>query len=100
MTPHPLTGEAAAIALALFDHDTPVWLDAALAAAPDVAAWLRFRTGAPIVTEPDAAAFALVCDPRGLPPFEEFNLGTAEYPDRSTTIILQVAGFGRARRLS
>ena len=90
-----MSGEAAAIAFALFDHDTPVWLDAALAAAPDVAAWLRFRTGAPIVTDQAAAAFALVSEPARLPPFDEFNLGTAEYPDRSTTIILQVAGFAQ-----
>jgi alpha-D-ribose 1-methylphosphonate 5-triphosphate synthase subunit PhnH len=86
----PLSAEAAAIALALFDHDTPVWLDAGLAAVPEVASWLRFHTGAPIAATSKLAVFALVSDPMQLPPIDAFNLGTPEYPDRSTTIILQV----------
>ncbi|TXN62799.1 phosphonate C-P lyase system protein PhnH, partial [Methylobacterium sp. WL6] len=44
--PAPLTPELAAVALALTDADTPVWLDAPLAANPAVAAFLRFHTGA------------------------------------------------------
>ncbi len=48
-----------------------------LAGAPEVAGWLRFHTGAPIVAEPDAAAFALIGDPARLPPFDAFNLGNA-----------------------
>ncbi len=91
--PKPLTGEAAAIALALFDHDTPVWLDEDLACAPGVAAWVRFQTGAPVVAESRLAAFALISDPARLPDFDMFNRGTAEYPDRSTTLILQMASF-------
>ena len=86
----PLSAEAAAIALALFDHDTPVWLDPGLAAVSGVASWLRFHTGAPIVAKPKLAAFALISDPMQLPPIDAFDLGTPEYPDRSTTIILQV----------
>jgi alpha-D-ribose 1-methylphosphonate 5-triphosphate synthase subunit PhnH len=88
--PSPLTGELAAVALALFDHETPLWIDAPLAAAPEVAAFLRFHTGAQIVENPAEAAFALVVEPAALPPLAAFAHGTDEYPDRSTTLVLAV----------
>jgi alpha-D-ribose 1-methylphosphonate 5-triphosphate synthase subunit PhnH len=80
---------AAAIALMLFDHDTPVWLDGAMST-PEVAKWLKFHTGVPIVDDPAIASFALVGDPRNLPALDRFAFGSSEYPDRSTTLILQV----------
>ncbi|HEY1540883.1 MAG TPA: phosphonate C-P lyase system protein PhnH [Xanthobacteraceae bacterium] len=88
--PSPLSRGAAAIALTLADHDTPVWLGAALAAHDDVAAWLRFHCGCEFVTEPARAAFAFAGKPADVPDFAAFNLGTADYPDRSTTLVLQV----------
>jgi alpha-D-ribose 1-methylphosphonate 5-triphosphate synthase subunit PhnH len=81
---------AAAIALTLFDHDTPVWLDAAMSATPDVAKWLKFHTSAPVVADSSIASFALVGSPQNLPPLHRFAFGSNEYPDRSTTLILQV----------
>ncbi|MHA7775863.1 phosphonate C-P lyase system protein PhnH [Roseibium sp. M-1] len=86
--PAPLTPVASAIALTLFDYDTPVWLDKQLAGSEAVKAFLRFHTGCPIVTEPVEAAFALVANPASLIPLAGFNQGSAEYPDRSTTVIL------------
>lgn len=86
--PAPLTPELAAIALALTDADTPVWLDSGLAAAPEVAAYLRFHTGAPLTDDPARAAFALIRDPARCPPFVRFALGTPAYPDTSTTLVL------------
>ncbi len=86
--PAPLTPELAAIALALTDADTPVWLDPALAEAPAVAAYLRFHTGAPLTADPARAAFALVRDPARCPPFDRFAPGTPAYPDTSTTLVL------------
>ncbi|MCJ2050625.1 phosphonate C-P lyase system protein PhnH [Methylobacterium sp. J-070] len=86
--PAPLTPELAAVALALTDADTPVWLDAALAAAPDVAAYLRFHTGAPLTDDPAQAAFALIRDPGRCPPLGRFAPGTPAYPDTSTTLVL------------
>jgi alpha-D-ribose 1-methylphosphonate 5-triphosphate synthase subunit PhnH len=97
--PSPLFAGAAAVALTLCDHDTPVWLDAGLRA-NDVAEWLCFHCGCPIVENPRDAAFALVDDIENLPPFEAFNLGTAEYPDRSTTIVLQVSAFDEGVKLA
>lgn len=80
----------AAIALTLFDHDTPLWLDARMAESSDVLKWLKFHTGAPVVQDTSIASFALISDSAALPPLERFALGTSEYPDRSTTLILQV----------
>lgn len=87
--PRPLSRAAAIVALTLCDQDTPVWLDAGLAA-PEVAYWLRFHTGAPITSEPQRAAFGFLADPQNAPAFAAFAQGTAEYPDRSSTLILQV----------
>ncbi|MFL9825541.1 phosphonate C-P lyase system protein PhnH [Rhodoplanes sp. SY1] len=91
--PAPLRTGAAAVALTLLDQDTPVWLDPPLAAAPAVAAWLRFHTAAPVVDDPAAASFALVSDPTAMPSFGSFAPGTPDYPDRSATLILQVDDF-------
>lgn len=88
--PVPLTPGLAAIALSLADADAAIWLDPSLAADPAVAAYLRFHTGAPIVSDPAEAAFALVADPRGAPSFRDLALGIDTYPDRSTTLVLAV----------
>src|SRR3984957_15884991 len=88
--PSPLARGAAAIALTLADHDTPVWLGADFAANDDVAAWLRFHCGCEIVADASRAAFAFTSGAAAVPDFAAFNLRTAAYPDRSTTLILQV----------
>ena len=84
----------AAILRALADYETPVWLDDVLAQNPAVAEWLRFETGAPITDDPSDAVFAIISDPARMPPLDRFPLGTVDYPDRSTTLILQIANFG------
>lgn len=86
--PTPLTPELAAVALTLADADTPIWLDAPLAADPDVSEFLCFHTGAAIVTSPDEATFALIADPGACPPFSDFAQGAPDYPDTSATLIL------------
>jgi alpha-D-ribose 1-methylphosphonate 5-triphosphate synthase subunit PhnH len=98
--PAPLSPGAAAIALTLCDHDTPVWLDEALRAHPSVGEWLRFHCGCPLTEQPREAAFALVTGAQDVPPFDAFNLGTAEYPDRSTTIVFSVRTFDEGPSLS
>jgi alpha-D-ribose 1-methylphosphonate 5-triphosphate synthase subunit PhnH len=87
--PEPLASGAAALALALCDFETPIWLDPALSneATRD---FLRFHTGAPIVAAPGAAAFAFFAGPLALSDLTAFSLGSLEYPDRSTTLIVQV----------
>jgi alpha-D-ribose 1-methylphosphonate 5-triphosphate synthase subunit PhnH len=91
--PAPLSPAIGAIALTLCDHDTPVWLDAALRASQDVAAWLQFHCGAKVVDDPSVASFAFAAEAAKLPSFDCFNLGSADYPDRSTTIVLRVDMF-------
>jgi alpha-D-ribose 1-methylphosphonate 5-triphosphate synthase subunit PhnH len=92
-TPNPMMPGTAAIALTLFDHDTPLWLDPAMNATADAAQWLKFHTSAPIVTDSATSAFALIADAAALPALDRFSFGTPEYPDRSTTLILQVASL-------
>ncbi len=89
--PAPLTPEAAAVALALCDQDTPVWLDSSLAAEDAVRAWLAFHTGAPLANTPADAHFAFSADPEHLIGLENFAQGSQEYPDRSATLVLQVS---------
>ncbi|HEY2246367.1 MAG TPA: phosphonate C-P lyase system protein PhnH [Bradyrhizobium sp.] len=92
-TPPPMMRGVAAIALTLFDHDTPVWLDEKMSQTIDVARWLKFHSGAPIVADTAICHFALIADPAALPDLDRFSLGSNEYPDRSTTLILQVASL-------
>jgi alpha-D-ribose 1-methylphosphonate 5-triphosphate synthase subunit PhnH len=89
-TPAAVMRGTAAIALTLFDHDTPIWLDRIMSATPDVAKWLKFHTGAPVVADTSVCSFAVIGDTQDLPPLDRFALGSGEYPDRSTTLILQV----------
>jgi len=91
--PSPLMRGAAAIALTLFDHDTPVWLDAAMSETANVTKWLKFHTGAPVVANSSVCSFALIGDAGALPALDRFAFGSNEYPDRSTTLILQVASL-------
>ncbi|UPJ59325.1 phosphonate C-P lyase system protein PhnH [Bradyrhizobium sp. 192] len=95
--PDTMMRGTAAIALTLFDHDTPLWLDARMAESPELVKWLKFHTGAPVVQDSSIASFALISDGGALPQLERFALGTSEYPDRSTTLILQVDSLDAGR---
>ena len=96
-TPDRMMRGTAAIALTLFDHDTPLWLDARMAESLELVKWLKFHTGAPVVQDSSIASFALISDGGALPSLERFALGTNEYPDRSTTVILQVESLDSGR---
>ena len=90
----PNVGNAAsaALLLALVDADCRVWLSPSLAAS-DAPAWLRFHTGCTMVDAPAKAHFAWVCADDSLPALNSFALGSHEYPDQSTTCIVDVTGF-------
>jgi len=89
----------AAVALALCDHETAVWLDPPLAADREVAAYLAFHTGARLTADPREAAFALVSDLAALPPLGSFSVGDDAYPDRSTTIVAVVSDLAETGAL-
>ncbi len=86
--PHGLLAGTAAVLLTLADMDTPVWL-APECDTPAARAYLRFHAGCPIVEELERAVFAVMSVERDLGATREFALGSAEYPDRSATIILE-----------
>lgn len=84
--PAPLSPAAGTVLLTLCDTDTPVYL-AGAADCAEVRAWLAFHTGAPLVG-PSHAMFALGTW-EALAPLDAYPLGTAAYPDRSTTLIVE-----------
>jgi alpha-D-ribose 1-methylphosphonate 5-triphosphate synthase subunit PhnH len=88
--PHPMMRGTAAIALTLFDHDTPLWLDPLMSETSDAAKWLKFHTSVPVIADSSISSFALIGDAGALPDLDRFSFGSNEYPDRSTTLILQV----------
>lgn len=98
--PSPMNRGAAAIAYTLCDHDTIVWLDPVLRASSTVCDWLRFHCGCEITDTAHEAAFGFAGDMTLLPEFEQFNIGTADYPDRSTTLVLQVQSLAAGTELS
>jgi alpha-D-ribose 1-methylphosphonate 5-triphosphate synthase subunit PhnH len=68
----PLGPAATALALTLCDYEAPVWLD-------------PFLSGAPA-----DAAFAFVGRSADLPSLSAFALGSLDYPERSTTVVIEV----------
>lgn len=90
--PDALPREALAILLSLCDHDTPVWLDAGLRDTA-VARWLAFHSSAPVTQDPALASFGVLRQGAEAPPLDQFALGDARYPDRSTTLIVLCDSF-------
>ncbi len=90
LPPPGLPKPLATLALALADFETPLWLDDSFAGQLAIVRYLKFFTGAPLVSDPATAAFALVSDVVAMPALDAFSQGTLAYPDRSTTIIIQV----------
>lgn len=98
--PPGLTPLCAAACLTLFDLETPVWLQPDFTEADKT--WLRFHTGCRFSEHPQTAMFALIRDAFLLPDLTTFNLGSAEDPEKSTTVLIQVEDFisGMPQQLS
>ena len=84
--PAPVSAAAGTLILTLCDHETGIYL-ASNCDTPEVRSWIAFHTGAPIVS-PDVARFALGRW-TDLVPLGQYSPGTPEYPDRSTTLIVE-----------
>jgi alpha-D-ribose 1-methylphosphonate 5-triphosphate synthase subunit PhnH len=91
-----LSYAAAAVALTLLDFETPVWLDPVIASAGD---FLRFHCGVPLVARPNESRFAFATDAKRLPELSEFDLGTPDFPERSTTLVIEVPDLTEAPSL-
>ncbi len=73
--PQPLSPMAAAVALTLCDHDTPLWLDPALQASAAVRSYLAFHTGAPAANTPSDAHVRAGVEPGRADRAREFRAG-------------------------
>jgi alpha-D-ribose 1-methylphosphonate 5-triphosphate synthase subunit PhnH len=91
--PTQLMPAAAALCLTLLDFETPLWLQRPQR---DVSDYLRFHCGCPVTAEPMRASFALITDTVAMPAVSAFNAGDPEYPDRSATLLVQVASLSNA----
>jgi len=92
--PAPLDRATVAVCMTLLDVETPVWLDPRSDTVA-VADHLRFHCGAPLVREPGAACFAVVTEPAEMPRLTAFDAGNDQYPDRSATLLIQLASLDR-----
>jgi len=84
--PAPLSVAAGSLILTLCDAETPVSLSGPCNTQV-IREWIIFHTGAPIVS-PDEAQFALGTW-QSLTPLSQFAIGTAQYPDRSATLVVE-----------
>lgn len=91
-----LSQAAAAFALTLLDFETPVWLDPTIIAAGD---FIRFHCGSPLVTAPNESRFAFAADTKRLPDLTDLDLGTPDFPERSTTLVIEVPDLADASSL-
>ncbi|MEQ8896148.1 MAG: phosphonate C-P lyase system protein PhnH [Roseovarius sp.] len=86
--PAPVSAAAGTLLLTLCDHETGVYLAGAYDTG-ELREWLAFHTGAPVVAAGEAQ-FALG-DWAALMPLSQYAVGTPEYPDRSATLIVEMA---------
>ncbi|MDO5659172.1 MAG: phosphonate C-P lyase system protein PhnH [Paracoccus sp. (in: a-proteobacteria)] len=95
ITPPEGLGIAAAVAvLVLCDRSTPVYLAGGHDSTP-IRDWITFQTGARFAAAPEADFAIGAWD--ALMPLAQYRVGTAEYPDRSATLIVDGGPQTRAR---
>ncbi|NHH99266.1 phosphonate C-P lyase system protein PhnH [Oceanimonas sp. MB9] len=83
---------AVQVLLTLADHHTRLWLSPALQADTATLDNLRFHVGAPLVSDPAQADFAVLAyqDTSGCEAvLEALPAGTEEYPDQGATLVLE-----------
>ncbi|WP_215781936.1 phosphonate C-P lyase system protein PhnH [Paludibacterium sp. B53371] len=91
--PPPLPGlseASAALLYSLVDQEVAVWLPPLPA---DTLESLRFHTGLQICRDVAQADFILLTRGCPLPALTGLKSGTAEYPDRSATLLIEVEQF-------
>lgn len=93
LPPAPLSQAAGTVILTLTDPTTPIYLAGGFDT-PEIRAWIAFHTGAPITSAAKASfALGLWAD---LTPLSAYPIGEPSYPDRSTTLIVEVPSLANA----
>ncbi len=99
LSPPPgLHPACAAACLTLFDLDTRIWLSPAWP--DDVRSWLLFYTGCQLTDQPSDAHFAVLDASIPFPSLLAFHWGTAEEPENSATLLIQVDSWQGDRQLT
>jgi alpha-D-ribose 1-methylphosphonate 5-triphosphate synthase subunit PhnH len=97
--PVPMQLAQGAVALCLADHDTPVLLSKSMEKGI-VSQWIAFHAGAPVTDLTHDARFAFFAAGDDIPDFADFAIGSQEYPDRSTTLVIEVASLEEGSTLT
>ena len=92
LPPAPLSVAAGVVLLTLCDPETPLFVGASLDT-PDLRSWISFHTGA--LFSAAGEAVVAIGSWQDFTPLSAFPVGSAEYPDRSTTLITEVGSLGR-----
>ena len=87
--PLPLDAATAAVALCLFDHDTRILLGDGIACI-DVYDFLKLHCSCPLIKSGLQADFGLLLARDGVPGLAQFSRGTDAFPEKSTTLVIQV----------
>jgi alpha-D-ribose 1-methylphosphonate 5-triphosphate synthase subunit PhnH len=85
--PLGLSAEMASLVFTLCDFQTPIWMTSKTA---EIEKFIKFHTGAAFADAASTATFIVADTKDKLSPFEDFAQGTHEYPDRSSTLLIQV----------
>lgn len=96
--PLPLLGATAAIALSLFDVETPIWLEASLRNR-QVEEYFRLYSDVKLISSPEVCQFAVLSALSHMPALTTFSAGSPEYPDTSATLVIQVPNLDRGKRV-
>ncbi|MEO0456885.1 MAG: phosphonate C-P lyase system protein PhnH [Cyanobacteria bacterium P01_A01_bin.114] len=95
--PEGLSVASAAVCLTLLDLEIQVWLqDGFPRSSRD---WLLFHTGCRLTEAPEEADFALIWDKDATPDLSVFNRGTPEYPEASTTVLMQLGSLTQGSKV-
>ena len=93
--PAGVSAAATAVLLSLADFSTPLWIDPCLAHT-GIQSYIGFHAGAPMARHSESCLFALIARNVDEINLHRFMPGTPDYPDRSTTVIIEVDGFDAA----
>ena len=82
--------------LSLSDNATPIWLSESHLKDAAIRENIRFHCGSPVTETQNSASFAVIAE-QDLADFDcnkaTFSLGCEEYPDQSTTVIVELSSL-------